>query len=93
MDGLVIKYEWLSHDYLYLKKEYQNAYSNTLPMLFDSGKLVVTYNPPEGKSNYGVYTGTVDGRHFEFASLNLGLTDKENADELIKNFFINRPSI
>ena len=91
MDGLIIKYEWLSHDFIYLKKEYQSAFNRSMPMLFDCSSFTVKYQGPDGNSQYGRYVGVIGEREFEFASLNLEKTTKSQADEVIRNFFLSRP--
>lgn len=91
MDGLIIKYEWLSHDFLFLRKGFHNT-NRHLPMLFDCSNLTLKYQLPEGHSLYGSYIGVVGNKEFEFASLNLEKTTKEKADEELKNFFMSRPS-
>ena len=91
MDGLIFKYEWLSHDFIYLKKGFRDSCHKTQPMLFDSNKLTIKYREPEGGSSYASYIGQVDGVEFEFASLNLDLADKDDADEAVNLFFIERP--
>ena len=91
MDGLIIKYEWLSHDFIYLKKSFRDSCHKTLPMLFDGNKITLRYKGPEFGSTYGSYIGKVDDTEFEFASLNLDMMQKSEADEAVKEFFLNRP--
>ena len=92
MDGLIIKYEWLSHDFIYLKKGYQNAFNRNMPMVFDCSNFTVKYQMPEGSSQYASYIGIIGEREFEFASLNLEKTTKTQADDAIKEFFLSRPA-
>lgn len=91
MDGLIIKYEWLSHDFIYMKQGFQTIVNRHAPILFDCNRLTLRYEDPEGRSRYASYIGEVDGREFEFASVNLEKTGREAADEAIRRFFIERP--
>ena len=91
MDGLIIKYEWLTHDFICLKRGYQNAFNRNMPMILDCASMALKYQEPEGKSIYGIYLGIAGEREFEFASVNLEKTTKEKADECIREFFMARP--